>query len=78
LRWADIANPAGVAIDATGGAAQEFLGFLKRSANDVLDGLETVATTLQQAAGTDVLATKLPIVNKSLKEVLDGVGTPVV
>ena len=41
-------------------------------------GSRLVATTLQQVAGTDVLATKLLIVNKSLKDVLDGVGAPVV
>ncbi len=77
LRWADIANPAGVTIEATAGAAQEFLGFLRRSADDVLDGLESLATTLQQSAGTDLLATNLPILNKSLGEVLNGVGAPI-
>ena len=76
LRWADIANPAGMTIEATAGAAQEFLAFLRRSTDDVLDGLESLATTLQRSAGTDLLATKLPILNKSLKDVLDGVGAP--
>jgi hypothetical protein len=69
--WADITNLAGVQIAATTGTGQDLLDFLNLSTEQVIDGITDAAELLQSIAGVDLLGTKIPLVGKSLGEILN-------
>ena len=69
--WADITNLTGVQIAATTGTGQDLLDFLSLSTEQVIDGITDAAELLQSIAGVDLLGTEIPLVGKSLGEILD-------
>ncbi len=71
LSWADIANPAGVQVTATTSSGQDLLDFLNLSSQQVIDGISDTAALLQSIAGVDLLAVQIPLVGKSLGEILN-------
>jgi hypothetical protein len=77
LTWADVNLPEQVTLDLTFGAGQEALGALQRSVDGVLAGLSSVATQLQEVTGTGLFATKIPVLDKSLGEVMADVADPI-
>src|SRR5262249_55909428 len=68
--WADITKPEDVSVQITSPAAEQLLKTIQNTADDILDGLATLSSLVQGFAGTDVLGTKLPVLNKTLGEVL--------
>ena len=78
LTWADVTLPEQVTLNVSAGASADVLGFLQRSADNVLDGLSSVAGQLQEAAGIGIFATKIPILDRTLGEIMDDVAEPIV
>ena len=78
LSWADINDPLGVRVSADTGVGQELIQFLDARVEDLVDGIAAIAPLLDNVAGIDVLGAKLPLINKSLGEILGGDTQPVV
>ena len=70
LDWPDVNQPNNVQVTATTSAGQDLINFLNGHADDIAGGLSGTATLLDATSAFDVLATKLPIVNKSIGDVL--------
>src|SRR5262249_49626689 len=78
VNWANVTDLSSATIQVTPGATGDstsFLNILTTGAdilNDVLNGIHTVAQTVQQVTGPDITALKIPILNKSLGDILNG------
>jgi hypothetical protein len=77
LTWADVNLPEQVTLDLTVGAGQEVLGFLQHSAESVLGGLASVAGQFQEVTGTGLFATKIPMLDKTLGEIMADLADPI-
>jgi hypothetical protein len=74
LTWADVTNLGSVRLNAeagsSGGAA--LVNFLNVSTEDLINGLTALADRLDASAGQGLMATKIPLVDKTLGEILEG------
>lgn len=52
-------------------AGQELLRFLTTQTDEIISGVNVLADAVQQATGVDVLATQIPLLNKSIGEILN-------
>ena len=73
LTWANITDPTNVQFSADAAPGQDLLHFLNVSAGQYISGLTDLAGQFQAISGVDVLGTKIPVVNKSLGDILNGV-----
>src|SRR5262249_9414186 len=79
LKWPNVNDLSTVTIaPALGGTGQKILDFLNVNANQIVSGIDTLASGFQQLTGVDVLATKIPLLNKSLGEILNGPAKDIV
>ena len=77
--WANLAAPAGVLTDATGsGDGPLLMQFLSLSADDLRTGLAEAGATFDRLGAQDSLAVKIPLLNKSVSELLAGDAEPAV
>src|SRR5262249_42893178 len=65
LRWPDINDLTTVQVKPTlgGGALESVVDFLNGNAGQIISGFTSVANTLQQTTGIDILGTKVPLLN---------------
>ncbi|MHB9080190.1 MAG: type VI secretion system tube protein Hcp [Pirellulaceae bacterium] len=72
LVWPDLAEPTNVQVDlaATSSLGQQFLQLLHVSVDQVAAGLRSLGPVLEQIAATPVLSSRLPLLGRSLSEVL--------
>lgn len=84
LSWSDIRNlqsgslevsPCNADASQLCSAAQDLLQFVQLNSADIVSGINLLADSLQTATGNDLLAAKIPLVNKSLGELLNS-NTP--
>ena len=78
LTWADVNAPEQMTFDVSAGPSEELLNFLQRSADGFLGGLSSAAGDFQQMAGVGLFAAKIPVVNKTLGEIMADVAHPLV
>jgi hypothetical protein len=90
LSWANVTDfssasltvtPPSTGTTGTTGDGASFLQIVTNTAdtlNDVLNGIRSVAQAIQQVTGTQILSTKIPILNKSLGDLLNGPASPIV
>jgi hypothetical protein len=77
LTWDDVTKPFSIDIAAAPSSEGSFLTrFLNINTTDVVNGLADVADYLQELTGQDLLATRLPVINKSLGDLIDANPTP--
>ncbi|HEX2473437.1 MAG TPA: hypothetical protein VHK01_01755, partial [Lacipirellulaceae bacterium] len=73
IRFADINNPNLATVTAASSAGQELIDFLNADIPAIVDGIRQVAATFETFSGVDLLAAQIPLLNKSIGEVLEGV-----
>ena len=78
LRWPDITDPLQVTVSSQGGLGQEILDLLNFKASDFVAGITSLAGTIQSFTGLDLLSVDLPLLNKSLGDVMGKVPAPLV
>src|SRR5262249_9741803 len=72
VKWADVHDPSSVSVSASGGPGQDLLNFVQTSTSQIVNGLTDLSGWFQQMAGVNLLGTKIPLVNKSLGDILGG------
>ncbi|MEW6159625.1 MAG: hypothetical protein AB1813_19525, partial [Verrucomicrobiota bacterium] len=77
LVWPDITNVSGFSVNATVGPAQDVVRFLQTAADVFIDGITALAPRLNDIAGVDLLATNIPLLNRTLGEILGGDASPI-
>ena len=70
FKWADVTDPATVDVSASLGPGQDLMNFLQTTSSQIVSGLTALSTFTQQVASNDLLAEKLPFINKSLGDIL--------
>jgi hypothetical protein len=70
--WPHVDHPTDVRVTATAGPGQDLLDFLNVSTAQVADGLSTLAGVLQPTTGFDLFGQNIPLLNKSLGQILGG------
>ncbi len=71
-RWADVTDPATLTVTASAGPGQELLNFLEATTTQIVSGISNLAAFTNQIAGIDLMAVKIPLVDKTLGEILGG------
>jgi hypothetical protein len=66
LTWTDVTNLADVHLSGSG-----LLSFLNLSSSQIINGLSSAADTFQRIAGVNILGTQIPLINKTLGEILN-------
>ncbi len=77
LHFADINAPDHAELTVSSQAGQELVDFLNADIPEIVDGIQQIASTFQSFTGVDVLATKIPILGKSIGDLLSSVPKPV-
>jgi autotransporter-associated beta strand protein len=72
LQWPNINDLTTGTIVPGGEGAEAIKQFINTDLDQILASINNVADTFQQATGIDVLATQIPLLNKSIGEVLNG------
>jgi len=75
LSWPDLSN-IGSGVITPGGRGQELLDFIAVNIDQIVDGIKQVATFVETTTGVDVMAQNIPLLNKTLGEVLNGEAAP--
>jgi hypothetical protein len=70
--WPHVDHPTDVRVTASAGAGQTLVDFLNSSSAQVADGLSTLAGVLQPTTGFDLFGQPIPLLNKSLGQILGG------
>ncbi len=70
LTWPDVTNLADVHLSAATSAGADLLHFLDVTASQWASGITELAGEIQAFSGVDVLGTKIPLLNKTLGDVL--------
>ena len=76
VRFADINQPNQAEIAVSSEVGQKLIDFLNVDIPEIVDGIQQVAATFQAFTSVDLLATKIPIVNKSIGDLLASVPKP--
>lgn len=77
LSWADVLDPTTInVLPAAGSRGQRLLEFIDTTSGPFLAGLNTFTTALEGATGLDVLDTELPVLNRTLGELINGNPSP--
>jgi autotransporter-associated beta strand protein len=77
--WNDFNTPAAFTVTPTLGAnspAQQLIDFITVNAGEVVSAIENLAAGLEGATGTQVLDTEIPVLGKTIGEVLNAVAQP--
>ena len=77
IQWPDAANPRQGTI-VPGGSDSSIFNTLAASIDQITSGIQLLASTVEDATGTDILAAKIPLLNKTLGEVLNQQADPLV
>ena len=79
LAWPDITSLEGLQLTAApGSTGQNLLSFLNVNAATLAAGLGDLANWATEVAGEDVLATQVPLINKTIGEILGSYAQPLV
>ena len=78
IAWPDINDPVQLSVTGEGGLGGGILELLNFKASDFVQGIASVAGTIQSFTGLDLLAVDLPLLNKSLGDVMGEVPKPLV
>ena len=78
ITWADINSILDVEVSASTSAGDDLVQFLNVGVEGFVEDLSSVADSIDDALGVDILATPLPILNKSLADILGGDPDPLV
>jgi hypothetical protein len=77
--WGDFNTPGSFTVTPTlsgDGPAAQLIDFITVNAGQVVAALENLATRLEAATGTQALDTEIPVIGKTLGEVLNAVAQP--
>src|SRR5262249_23271251 len=77
LHYADINDPEHAQLTVGSEAGQELVDFLNIDIPEIVDGIRQATATFQSFTGVDVLAAKIPLINKSIGDLLGSVPQPV-
>ena len=78
ITWADINSLLDVEVSASTSAGDDLVQFLNVGVEQFVEDLSSAADRIDDALGVDILATPLPILNKSLADILGGDPDPLV
>src|SRR5262249_34931459 len=71
---ADINKPTDVKVDPFGDGSQDLKNFQNLSLEDIIHGLQRAVDSLSNDSSYDFLNAKLPVINKSVHELVDFAG----
>ncbi|MEX2187724.1 MAG: hypothetical protein WD875_13050, partial [Pirellulales bacterium] len=77
IRFADINNPNEAVVTASSAAGQQVIDFLNTDIPQIVESIRQVSGTFQSFTGLDLLATKIPLINKSIGDLLGSVPLPI-
>ncbi len=78
LTWADLGSLENFRISAEAGVADDVLKFLDGAIDTIAEGVSTIGPLLDSFTNIDILSTKIPVLNRTLGEILGGDPAPVV
>ncbi len=77
--WNDFNSPANFSVTPTLGpdsTAQQLIDFITVNAGQIVAAIQNLSTSLESVTGTQLLDTEIPVLGKSLAEVLNAVAQP--